>query len=51
MILEIIGQAFAAIQAFLQFGMGTVAGDDDRAVQQQAGFDRMTREFSADLIH
>ena len=51
MVLDVIGQAFAAAEPLLQFGMRDVAGDDQRAGQAQARFDRVLRQRAADLVH
>ena len=51
MVLDIIGQPLAAVEPLLQFGMGDVARDDQRAGQAEAGLDRVLREGVADLVH
>src|SRR5215467_2378314 len=50
-VLDIIGQPPAAIEPFLQLGMGDVASDDQRAGQAEPGLDRVLRERTPDLVH
>ena len=51
MIFEILRQTFAAVEAFLQLGVGDVAGDDHRAGQSDAGADGILGKDPADLFH
>src|SRR4029077_3317746 len=51
MVLDIIGQPFAPVEPFLQFGMGDIAGDDQRAGQAQPRLYRVMREGAANLVH
>src|SRR5207249_751053 len=51
MVLDIIGQAFAAIEPLLELGVGDVAGDDQWSRQAEPRLDRELREGAADLVH
>ena len=51
MVLDVVGQAFAAVKAFLDAGVGDVAGHDDRAVEQQARGDGVLRQVGENFLH
>ena len=50
-VFEIIGQSLAGIHAFLEFGVGNVAGDDERAVEQHARGHGMPSQLGEDRGH
>jgi hypothetical protein len=50
-VLEVLRQALAAVEALLQLRVGDVAGDDERARQREPRLDRVLRELRADLGH
>ena len=50
-IFEVLGHLFAAVEAFLDLGVGDVAGHDDGAVEGEAGGDGILVELGEDLGH
>src|SRR5215831_9133342 len=50
-VLDIVGQPLTAVEPLLQFGVGDVAGDDQRTAQAEARLDRVLREGMAHLCH
>ena len=50
-ILEVLGQAFALLEAFADLGVRDVAGDDERTGEGEARGDGVLRELGADLSH
>ena len=50
-ILEILGHLFAAVEAFLDLGVGDVAGHDDGAVEREAGRHGVLVELGENLGH
>ena len=51
MVLEVLGHGFAAVEAFLDFGMGYVAAHDDGAVEREACRDGVFGELGKDFVH
>jgi hypothetical protein len=51
MVLQVVGQALAAIQPLLQFGVRDVARHHHRAAQRQPRLHRIGRQLRADLRH
>lgn len=50
-VLDVVGQALAGLDALHELGVGNVAGDDEGARQREAGGDGELGEGGADLVH
>ena len=50
-VFEVVGQALAGVDAFLELGVGDVARDDERAGKEHAGGDGVPGELGANGIH
>ncbi len=50
MVLEVLREVFAAVQALLQAGVRDVARDDNGTVQAQARGDGILGEFGEDVL-
>ena len=50
-VLEILRQVLAGVEALLELGVGDVAGHDHGAGERQAGLDRKLAELGSQLLH
>ena len=51
MLLHVLGQTFAALDALFQFCMGDVAAHDDRTVEQEEGRYRILGQIGQNFLH
>ena len=50
-VLHVLGEPFAVVDAFLELGVGDVASHDHRSAERESGLDGQLRERASDLSH